>query len=98
MTYTCHRDTQQTLAILDTLDVDSSGMSQEEVAKKFGFEDSYHRGQMSMWQVWKPKIWLMFDEPYSSNAAKVSLTGRRGFPGGDVCSMITRPIDRILLV
>ena len=72
MTYTCHRETQQTLAILDTLDMDAANMSGEEIAKKFGFEDSYRKGKLSTWQRWKPKIWLLFDEPYSSNAAKVS--------------------------
>jgi potassium voltage-gated channel Shaw-related subfamily C protein len=71
MTYTCHRDTQQTLAILDTLDIDSDKLTGEELARKFGMEDDYLSGKMSCWQKIKPKIWLLFDEPYSSNAAKV---------------------------
>lgn len=70
MTYTAHRDTQQTLAILDTLDMDK--LSDEELARKFGWEEDYHRGVLSCWQRMKPKLWLLFDEPYSSLAAKVS--------------------------
>ena len=69
MTYTAHRDTQQTLAILDTLDMDK--LSDEELARKFGWEEDYHKNRMTQWQRVKPKLWLLFDEPYSSFAAKV---------------------------
>lgn len=44
MTYTAHRDTQQTLAILDNLDLDADKLSEEELARKFGWEDDYHKG------------------------------------------------------
>lgn len=47
MTYTAHRDTQQTLAILDTLDIDADRMGPEELARKFGWEDDYYKGEMS---------------------------------------------------
>lgn len=66
-----HRDTQETLTVLDRLDLDSEKPTQEETAKKFGFEDDYFSGNLSWWQKTKPKIWSMFDEPYSSSAAKV---------------------------
>ena len=66
-----HRDTQETLTVLDRLDLDTEKPSNEEVAKKFGFEDDYYSGNLSWWQKPKPKIWSMFDEPYSSSAAKV---------------------------
>ena len=69
MTYTAHRDTQQTLAILDTLDMDK--LSEEELARKFGWEEDYHKDRLTYWQTWKPKLWLLFDEPYSSFSAKV---------------------------
>ena len=39
MTYTTHRDTQATLAILDKLDIETDKPTDEEIAKKFGFED-----------------------------------------------------------
>ncbi|XP_015790977.1 potassium voltage-gated channel protein Shaw isoform X1 [Tetranychus urticae] len=72
MTYTAHRDTQQTLAILDNLDLDADKLSEEELARKFGWEEDYHKGNLSCWQKIKPKLWLLFDEPYSSHAAKVT--------------------------
>ena len=75
MTYTTHRDTQATLAILDKLDIETDKPTEEEVAKKFGYEDKYLSGSMSSWQRTKPKIWSLFDEPHSSHWAKiVSLT------------------------
>jgi potassium voltage-gated channel Shaw-related subfamily C protein 1 len=66
-----HRDTQETLTVLDRLDLDTEKPSAEETAKKFGFEDDFFSGNTSWWQKTKPKIWSMFDEPYSSAAAKV---------------------------
>ncbi|XP_049771505.1 potassium voltage-gated channel protein Shaw-like isoform X2 [Schistocerca cancellata] len=71
MTYTQHRDTQETLAVLDRLDLDTEKPSDEEIARKFGFEEDYFNGTLSRWQHIKPKIWSLFDEPYSSNAAKL---------------------------
>nr|BAE75955.1 potassium channel Kv3 [Trichonephila clavata] len=71
MTYTVHRDTQSTLAILDNLDLDAEKPSDEELARKFGVEEQYLAGKMSCWQRIKPRIWLLFDEPASSIAAKV---------------------------
>ncbi|XP_052755140.1 potassium voltage-gated channel protein Shaw isoform X2 [Galleria mellonella] len=71
MTYTQHRDTQETLAVLDRLDLDTEKPSDEEVARKFGFEEDYYKGTVSWWQQLKPQMWSLFDEPYSSNAAKI---------------------------
>ncbi|XP_050294080.1 potassium voltage-gated channel protein Shaw-like isoform X2 [Anthonomus grandis grandis] len=70
-TYSVHRDTQATLAILDKLDIDAERPSDEEVARMFGYEEAYHAGTLTRWQRIKPKIWALFDEPYSSSSAKV---------------------------
>ncbi|XP_023337974.1 potassium voltage-gated channel protein Shaw [Eurytemora carolleeae] len=70
MTYTQHRDTQETLAVLDRLDLDTDKPSDEELAKRFGYEDAYYNGAVSKWMKIKPKIWSTFDEPYSSPTAK----------------------------
>ncbi|KAK5641176.1 hypothetical protein RI129_009723 [Pyrocoelia pectoralis] len=70
-TYSIHRDTQATLAILDKLDLDTERPSDEEVARMFGYEEGYHNGTLTTWQKLKPKIWALFDEAYSSTAAKV---------------------------
>lgn len=71
MTYTQHRDTQATLAVLDRLDLDTERPSDEEMARKFGMEEAYLRGSYTFWQRLKPKLWCLFDEPYSSTSAKV---------------------------
>ncbi|KAM7353672.1 shaw-like isoform 2-T3 [Cochliomyia hominivorax] len=70
-TYSIHRDTQNTLAILDKLDIDNEKPSEEQVARLFGFEDSINKGQLNCWQRLKPKVWALFDEPSSSTGAKV---------------------------
>lgn len=57
--------------MLDRLDLDTEKPSEEELAHKFGFEEDYYKGTLSWWQEVKPRIWSLFDEPYSSNAAKV---------------------------
>ena len=74
MTYTQHRDTQETLAALDRLDLDNDKPSDEEIARKFGFEEEYHEGTVTWWQSSKHKIWSIFDEPYSSTPAKVRIS------------------------
>lgn len=71
MTYTQHRDTQDVLAILDRLDLDTDKPTEEDIMKKFGWEEEYRAGELNCWQRIQPKIWALFDEPYSSNAAKV---------------------------
>ena len=60
--------------MLDRLDLDTDKPSDEELARKFGFEEAYYSGRLSWWQKTKPKIWSLFDEPYSSNSAKVLRT------------------------
>lgn len=60
--------------MLDRLDLDTDKPSDEELARKFGFEEAYYSGNLSWWQKTKPKIWSLFDEPYSSNSAKVSIS------------------------
>ena len=71
MTYTQHRDTQDVLAILDRLDLDTDKPTEEDIMKKFGLEEEHKAGNLSCWQRIQPKIWALFDEPYSSNGAKV---------------------------
>lgn len=69
-TYSVHRDTQATLAILDKLDIEGEKLSDEEIARLFGYEEEYSRGTLTKWQKLRPRIWALFDEPYSSAAAK----------------------------
>ncbi|XP_032678271.1 potassium voltage-gated channel protein Shaw-like [Odontomachus brunneus] len=69
-TYSVHRDTQATLAILDKLDVEGEKLSDEEIARAFGFEEEYHSGTLTRWQRLRSRLWILFDEPYSSLTAK----------------------------
>jgi potassium voltage-gated channel Shaw-related subfamily C protein 1 len=72
MTYTQHRDTQEVLSTLEKLDVDVEKLNnQEELYKRFGWEDDFHNQSLSTWQKVKPKLWRLFDEPSSSTGAKV---------------------------
>jgi len=71
MTYTTHRDTQETLLTLDRLDLDTDKPTEEEILKKFGLDDEFYLSNPNWWQRVKPKIWALFDEPYSSTTAKV---------------------------
>ncbi|XP_055709150.1 potassium voltage-gated channel protein Shaw-like isoform X2 [Phlebotomus papatasi] len=70
-TYSIHRDTQTTLAIIDKLDLDNEKPTEEQIARLFGFEEALARGELNCWQKLKPKIWALFDEPSSSMGAKV---------------------------
>ena len=73
MTYTSHRDTQDVLGILDRLDLDTDKPTEDDIMKKFGWEEEYKSGELNCWQRIQPKIWALFDEPYSSTSAKVCL-------------------------
>ncbi|KAK7601372.1 hypothetical protein V9T40_008813 [Parthenolecanium corni] len=68
-TYSIHRDTQATLAILDKLDIDNDKPTKEEIARLFGYEDDFLSGNLTWWQRMKPQIWAIFDEPRSSKVA-----------------------------
>lgn len=59
------------MAVLERLDLDTEKPTEEELARKFGYEDAYVKGKVNWWQHLKPKLWSLMDEPYSSNAAKV---------------------------
>jgi len=80
MTYTTHRDTQETLQILDGLDLDTDKPTEEDIMKKFGLDDEYQSGELTCWQRIKPRIWATFEEPYSSTFAKVSRVLSSLFP------------------
>ncbi|PAA61971.1 hypothetical protein BOX15_Mlig004927g1 [Macrostomum lignano] len=71
MTYTSHRETQETLGILDRLDLDTDKLAEEDLYKKFGWEEEFLSNKLNFWQRIKPKLWALFDEPYSSMAAKI---------------------------
>ena len=77
------RDTQDVLVGLDRLDLDAEPITEEEIPRKFGwdFDPTIRHKNMSVQEYMKtlpwfkriqPRIWQLFEEPYSSSAAKVS--------------------------
>ena len=86
---------QATLAILDKLDIETEKPTEEEVARKFGWEDDYLADNLSFWQRVKPRIFSLFDEPHSSTCARVS-QNRPFF----VCFISLQSVDKtsILLI
>lgn len=50
----------ETLAVIEGLELDSDPLTEEEVAKKFGWEEDFLNGRLSRWQRIKPKIWLVY--------------------------------------
>jgi hypothetical protein len=55
-----HRDTQETLAVLDRLDLDTDKPSDEDLAKKFGYEDDYYSGKnFEKWSCFGLKRWMI---------------------------------------
>ncbi len=76
------RDTQDVLVGLDRLDLDAEPITEEEIPHKFGwdFDPTIRHKNMSVQEYMKtlpwfkriqPRIWQLFEEPYSSSAAKV---------------------------
>ena len=76
MTYTKHRSTAETLSVLDSLELDTVRSSQQEIMKKFGWDDHVDCAQDRL-----PKykqiiiiIWQIFEEPRSSTVAQVIMS------------------------
>lgn len=71
--------------MIESLDIDAEQPTEEEIAKKFGWEEDYYAGALiykvnkyngittgtlTWWQRTKPKMWSLFDEPFSSRSAR----------------------------
>ncbi len=75
MTYTKHRSTQETLQVLDSLELDTVRSTRNDIIKKFGWDDDLDyitTGQISRWKRLMSIIWQLFEEPRSSIMAKVN--------------------------
>ncbi|XP_036373499.1 potassium voltage-gated channel subfamily C member 2-like isoform X2 [Megalops cyprinoides] len=70
MTYRQHRDAEEALDVFD-INVDNGDGEDEEVNKRLGIEDVVSAdGSVSLWKKWQPVIWNLFEDPYSSRAAR----------------------------
>ncbi|XP_034028159.1 potassium voltage-gated channel subfamily C member 4 [Thalassophryne amazonica] len=66
MNYRQHRDAEEALESFEPPEPDDDD---GETPRRFGFEDCPDRSR-GCFQVWQPKIWALFDDPYSSKAAR----------------------------
>ena len=72
MNYRTHRDAQETLAEFDGGDFEPSDSEDEpNIAVRFGIEEA-DEPDLTCWERFQPKLWLILEEPYSSKAAQVS--------------------------
>ncbi|XP_007577359.1 PREDICTED: potassium voltage-gated channel subfamily C member 2 isoform X3 [Poecilia mexicana] len=69
MTYRQHRDAEEALDVFE-LNVDTTCEEDDEVGKRLGIEDVAADGNVSLWRKWQPVIWNLFEDPYSSRAAR----------------------------
>ncbi|XP_026182410.1 voltage-gated potassium channel KCNC2 isoform X1 [Mastacembelus armatus] len=68
MTYRQHRDAEEALDVFE-LNVDN-GDEDDEIGKRLGIEDVAADGNVGLWRKWQPVIWNLFEDPYSSRAAR----------------------------
>ncbi|TSW62356.1 Potassium voltage-gated channel subfamily C member 4 [Bagarius yarrelli] len=69
MNYRQHRDAEEALNSFEPPDPEDVDEDQE-VSRRFGIEDRSERNR-SFCKVWQPKIWALFEDPYSSRAARI---------------------------
>ncbi|KAK7150036.1 hypothetical protein R3I94_009373 [Phoxinus phoxinus] len=68
MTYRQHRDAEEALDVFE-MNVDND--EDDEYGKRLGIEDVVSAdGTVSRWRKWQPVIWNLFEDPYSSRAAR----------------------------
>ncbi|XP_030634774.1 voltage-gated potassium channel KCNC2 isoform X4 [Chanos chanos] len=68
MTYRQHRDAEEALDVFE-MNVDND--EDDEIGKRLGIEDVVSAdGSLSRWKKWQPVIWNLFEDPYSSRAAR----------------------------
>ncbi|KAM6154094.1 voltage-gated potassium channel KCNC2 isoform 4-T4 [Erethizon dorsatum] len=77
MTYRQHRDAEEALDIFETPDLIAGGDPGDEedlAAKRLGIEDAAGLGgpdgKSGRWRRLQPRMWALFEDPYSSRAAR----------------------------
>ncbi|KAM6214647.1 voltage-gated potassium channel KCNC2 isoform 5-T5 [Rhynchocyon petersi] len=76
MTYRQHRDAEEALDIFETPDLigGDPGDDEELAAKRLGIEDAAGLGapdgKAGRWRRLQPRMWALFEDPYSSRAAR----------------------------
>ncbi|XP_077450192.1 voltage-gated potassium channel KCNC2 [Stigmatopora argus] len=74
MTYRQHRDAEEALDVFELNVVDTAEQEDEDVGKRLGIEDVAAAvdgsGGIGLWRKWRPVVWNLFEDPYSSRAAR----------------------------
>ncbi|XP_030071126.1 voltage-gated potassium channel KCNC2 isoform X1 [Microcaecilia unicolor] len=76
MTYRQHRDAEEALDIFEAPDLISGEQpildgDDEELDKRMAIEDVVGPdGKVNRWKKWRPRVWALFEDPYSSRAAR----------------------------
>ncbi|XP_038636692.1 potassium voltage-gated channel subfamily C member 2-like isoform X2 [Scyliorhinus canicula] len=76
MTYRQHRDAEEALDIFETPDLLSGEPADAEdeadLSRRLGIEECSPggSGKVSRWKRWQPRVWALFEDPYSSRAAR----------------------------
>ena len=70
MTYRQHRDAEEAL---DVFQLTAADPGEDDEAGRLGLEDPAwpDGGGPGLWRRWRPAVWNLFDDPYSSRAARV---------------------------
>ncbi|XP_061910204.1 potassium voltage-gated channel subfamily C member 4 isoform X1 [Entelurus aequoreus] len=68
MTYRQHRDAEEALETFEPPEPEDTD-DDSEMPRRFGIEDCPDRSR-GCCEVWQPKFWALFDDPYSSRAAR----------------------------
>lgn len=83
MTYRQHRDAEEALDIFEAPDLltgepPPDGDDDDLATKRLGIEDvgATTEGKGGRWRRLQPRVWALFEDPYSSRAARVSADGR----------------------
>ncbi|XP_057686669.1 potassium voltage-gated channel subfamily C member 4 isoform X1 [Corythoichthys intestinalis] len=69
MTYRQHRDAEEALETFEPPEPDDNTDDDGDMPRRFGIEECPGRSR-GCCEVWQPKIWALFDDPYSSRAAR----------------------------
>ncbi|CAN0427534.1 unnamed protein product [Lampetra planeri] len=74
MNYRQHRDAEEALVSFENPDINGNdeGTEDGDVSKRFGLDErSPDGGKLSFMRRWQPRMWALFEDPYSSRAARI---------------------------
>ncbi|XP_005989288.1 potassium voltage-gated channel subfamily C member 4 isoform X2 [Latimeria chalumnae] len=69
MTYRQHRDAEEALDIFESPDP-NEGDEEKDLSRRMGIDEVSDR-PWGCCRTWQPKVWALFEDPYSSRAARV---------------------------